>query len=237
VYFVALAPLHETGDLVSAIASAVGFRFYGGADPEQQLLSYFRDKRLLLVLDNFEHLLARAELGATLLGHAPQIKLLVTSREALKLQEEWLRPVEGMSFPAQGQAADPDSYSAVQLFVQRARQVRGDFSLAAEGAQVARICRLVAGMPLAVELAAAWVGLLSCAEIAAEIERSLDFLAASARNLPDRHRSIRAVFESTWERLDPAEQAELARLALFRGPFDRARRTPWPGRRCRSCWP
>ena len=223
--FVALAPLRAQDDLVTAIASAVGFQFYAGEDPRHQLLDYFRAKHLLLVLDNFEHLLAQAGLVADLLHAAPRLTILTTSREALKLQEEWVRPVEGMAFPvedARHHAAALDQYGALRLFETRARQARADFSLAEEWAGALRICRLVGGMPLAVELAAAWAAVLSCDAIADEIGRSLDFLTASARNVPDRHRSIRAVFESSWERLTPDEQASLRRMSIFRGGFDRA---------------
>ena len=125
-------------------------------------------------------------------------RLLVTSREALALQEEWRYPVQGLPYPAGDGAADlegPEDYAAVQLFAERARRVRRDFSLAEEGAAVARLCRLVEGLPLALELAAAWTSVLSCAEIAADLALGLDVLATRLRDVPERHRSMRAVFD------------------------------------------
>src|SRR5262249_33165015 len=111
-----------------------------------------------------------------------------------------------------------ETYAAVQLFVQRARQSEARFAPSAdEMADIGRICQLVQGMPLGLELAAPWIRTLSCREIAAEIEHSLDFLTTVLRNVPQRHRSLRAVFEQTWARLSQAEQAVLMQLSVFRG--------------------
>ncbi|MBN1966705.1 MAG: hypothetical protein JW910_18780, partial [Anaerolineae bacterium] len=175
----------------------------------------------LLVLDNFEHLLDGAEHLPDLLAAAPGLKLLVTSREALRLQEEWLRPLTGLRAPddtaGNGLSVGLESYSAVQLFVERARRVRGDFSLDEDRASVARICHLVGGMPLGIELAAAWLRTLPPAEIADAIAGGIDLLHTTLRNVPERHRSIRAVCDSTWERLSDAERQVFMRLAVFRG--------------------
>jgi predicted ATPase/DNA-binding CsgD family transcriptional regulator len=221
IYFVALQPLPSTGFLASAIADAVRIPLSGQTDPHAQLLHYLRDKHILLVLDNFEHLLNEAERLADLLSHAPRVKLLVTSREALNLQEEWLYPVQGLPFPGRRAADQLTDYSAVRLFVERAQRVRHDFSLASEHEGVVRICQLVEGMPLALELAAAWAKTLSCAAIAEEIERSLAFLATNLRNVPERHRSTRAVFDQTWQSLTEVERNAFKRLAVFRGGFGR----------------
>src|SRR5262249_46749904 len=119
-------------------------------------------------------------------------------------------------------SADLQDYSAVSLFVQQARRVNLGFAFNGESQQsINRICRLVGGMPLALELAAAWVRVLPCDEIALEIEHSLDILETSARNVEPRHRDIRAVFEPTWERLTDDEQAVFRKLAVFRGGFTR----------------
>jgi tetratricopeptide (TPR) repeat protein len=124
--------------------------------------------------------------------------------------------------PPADQAEGADEYSAVALFVQSARRAKAGFVLRAEERPaVARICRLVEGMPLAIELAAAWAHVLSCREIAQEIERNLDFLAASTRDLPERHRSMRAVFDHSWNLLSTEEQQVMCRLSLFRGGFVR----------------
>lgn len=223
VVFVALAPLAEPQFIVSAIANALTFTFASGADPKQQLLSYLRDKQLLLVLDNLEHLLAGVDLLSELLAYCAALKLLVTSRERLYLQGEWVFDLQGLPVPASGETEPLAAYSAVALFVASARRVQPGFSLDEEnGAAIARICRLVDGMPLGLELAAAWVHLLSCAEIAQEMEQSVDFLAVARRDAPDRHRSLRTVFDHSWRLLSAEEQQGLAALAIFRGGFTRA---------------
>lgn len=220
--FVPLAPVSAAEYLVPALADALHFKATRQGDPQSQLWSYLRRKHMLLVLDNFEHLLDGADLIGDLLSFAPQVNVLVTSRERLNLREEWLYEIHGLSFPQDGEMTSLEAYDAVALFVHSAQRIQPGFALdAATRPAVARICRLVDGMPLAVELAAAWLQVLSPQEIAEEIERSLDFLTASLRNLPPRHRSIRAVFESSWERLDPAQARVLSRLSIFRGRFTR----------------
>ena len=221
VYFVPLQPLDSPEFIVSAIADVLSFRFSSEGDPGGLLLQYLREKALLLVLDNFEHLLDGAELLTEILKATPDVKFLVTSKEVLNLQEEWRYPVRGLQYPETTSAEQPGTYSAVQLFLERARQVRGGLSLADEQAAVIRLCQLVEGMPLALELAAAWTKTLSVQEIAIEIQRSLDFLFTSLRNVPQRHQSIRAVFEQTWQRLSDEERRVFRALSVFKGGFHR----------------
>ncbi|MFN8469808.1 MAG: tetratricopeptide repeat protein [Caldilineaceae bacterium] len=225
-FFVALASIGEAVFIVPAIAEALQFTFFGATDPTEQLIAHLRDKKLLLLLDNFEHLLDGASLLATILHQAPEITVLTTSRTRLHLQEEWVYTVDGLPFPAVHDPsgalvqpeADLNSYAAIQLFLQRARQTKPGFVPAAEEmAAIGRICQLVAGVPLGVELAAPWIRTLSCREIAAEIELSLDFLTSPVRNLPERHRSLRVVLEQTWQLLPTAGQAVLQHLSVFRG--------------------
>lgn len=177
--FVALQSVKSADFLVSAIADALNVPLAGQSDPLVQLLHHLRDKELLLLLDNFEQLLGLGgrRLLLRLLQAAPQVKLLVTSREALNLQGEWLYPLAGLAVPTGQRPEDWQTYDAVRLFGERAGRVRPDFSLAAEAASVLRICQLVEGMPLAIELAAAWVKMMRCADIAAEIQHNLEFLA------------------------------------------------------------
>jgi len=221
VIHVSLAPVSSLGGTISAIAEAANCVFYTDVSPRQQLLDYLREKRMLLVLDNYEHLTAHVNLLAEILATAPAVKILVTSREALHLQQAWFHPVEGMSFPQEGDGDGEalEECDAVRLFLQCARRARPGFTLAAEGQAVARICRLVEGMPLAIELAAAWLKMLSCAQIAVEIERNLGFLAAQLVDVPERHRSMRAVFERSWQLLSEAERDTLKGLSVFRGDF------------------
>ena len=226
VHFVPLQPLYSPDYFVTTIAESVGLPIHQAGDPKQQLLNGLGNKRLLLVMDNFEHLLEGAGIVSDILARAPAVKVIATSREALNLQEEHLWPVSGMRFPkANGATADADrpleAYSAVKLFTQSAHRIRADFSLAEELAGVIRICQLVDGMPLGIELASAWVRVLSCDEIAREIERSLDFLETHVRNVPPRHRSMRAVLDHSWSLLTEAEREVLKRLSVFRGGFTR----------------
>lgn len=240
VYFIPLASLSSAQFLVSTIAASLDFSFYRGDSPRTQLLNYLRQKEMLLVLDNFEHLLAEggADLLVDVMQQAPQVKLLVTSQQRLNLQGEWGVEIEGLPVPdlaglrsaragapprpTEAARSSPEESSVVQLFVQSANRVRSGFSVTAENLpEVVQICRLVEGVPLGIELAAAWVRVLSCREIVCEIERSLDFLSTPHRDLPRRHQSLRAVYEYSWEFLSEWEQNALRKLTVFRGGFQR----------------
>ena len=141
------------------------------------IVSYLRRKEILLVFDNFEHILAGAALLSQILQQVPKVKMLLTSREQLRLQWEWVFEVQGLPVPEQVQPGMLENNSAIALFLQRARQVSRSISLTEEDAEaLVQICRLVDGLPLAIELAASWVRLMSPAEIAEELEQSLDLL-------------------------------------------------------------
>jgi predicted ATPase/DNA-binding SARP family transcriptional activator len=224
VYWIALAPVTSTDSVVPAIAAALDFSFYPreGETPKQQLLNYLCEKKMLLLLDNFEQLMDGADLITEILDCAPGLRLLVTSRERLNLQPEWVYQVRGLRYPREESVESLEEYDALQLFLRRARQV--DAGFAPSGSQIPgliRICQLVDGMPLGIELAAPWVKMLSCGEIAAEIERSLDFLATSMRDVPERHRSLWAVCEHSWALLTEKERRAFAALSVFRGGFGR----------------
>lgn len=221
VHFVALASVDSADLIVSAIASSVGFAFFGDESPLNQLLAYLREKQLLLVMDNFEHLTGGATILSNILENAANVKIIVTSRERLNLQGEWVHAVAGMHYPETPTETDLDSYSAVKLFEQGATRVQPDFSLKAHLPDVLRIIDLVGGTPLGVELATAWLRFLPPSEIADEIEKSFDFLESSLRNVPERQRSMRAVFEYSWELMTDDERAALARLSIFAGGFNR----------------
>jgi predicted ATPase len=222
VYFVPLAAINSARFLIAVIADAVGFAFQNTTriDPKTQLLNYFQGKNILLVIDNIEHLLQEAgiEFFSELLACAPQIKLLVTSREPVNFQDEWVYEVEGLPFPREGFTEG----TCLELFLQRARRANVGFSATTNDYPfILRICQLVDGNPLGIELAAAWVRTLSCEEITREIERGMDFLSLSTRDLPPRHRSMRAVFDHSWQLLKEEEQRVLLRLSAFRGGFRR----------------
>ncbi len=190
--------------------------------PKEKLMGFLAGKRLLLVLDNFEHVIEGAEGVSDLLTASPTVQIVVTSRERLQIREEQVVPISGLEFPEWEAPDAPGDYTAMELFLQSARRVQPDFALAnGDMVYLTRVCRLVGGMPLGLELAASWVNMLSLQEIAAEIQNCFDFLETDLRNLPDRHRSIRAVFNSSWNRLNEGEKQLFARLSIFRGTFGR----------------
>ncbi len=220
VYFVPLSPVGSPALMVSAIASALQVSFHGAEDTSSQIISYLAEKQMLLIMDNFEHLLEGANLLIAIVEAATDVKFLVTSRERLNIQEEWVLALEGLSFP-EGEANQPlEAYGAVQLFEQRARQVNASFSLSDNDEAVKTICQHLEGMPLGLELAASWLRVMSCQQIAVQMTGSFDFLTTPLRNVPERHRSLRAVFEHSWILLSAAEKDVLMRLSIFRGGFD-----------------
>ncbi len=218
VHFVPLQPVADAALLPIAITNAIGIQFFGADEPRIQLLNYLRERQTLLILDNFEHLTDGVDFVVEILN-APGVKLLVTSRTALNIQAEWRYAVGGLNIPENGN--EIENFDAVKLFAERARRVRHNFSLSDHPADVIRICQLTEGMPLALELAAGWLKALSCAEIANEIQRGLDFLAADLRDVPERHRSMAAAFSQSWHMLTDDEQKIFRRMSVFRGGFTR----------------
>lgn len=219
IFWVPLEHVDTSSLLLSALAQAVHYSFQGPVEPVKQLLEFLRHRRLLLVLDNVEQVTERSELLLQILQAAPGIKLLITSRERLNFQGEWLLEVRGLPYP---QTADPttwDSYPAIQLFVHCATAVVADFVPQTQSNAIVQICRLMEGLPLGIQLAAASVRLFNCQQIAAAIQRNLDFLSTTMRNLPLRHRSLRAIFDHSWLLLSASEQHAFQRLALFAGSF------------------
>lgn len=231
VWFVPLTDVREeVGDkshdaLATAIAVAIGIPLSGQDSPRAQLLRALRPKEALLILDGFEHLLPGAGLILALLTDAPKVVALVTSRERLNVQAERVVQVAGLPVPPDDDVKAMPSptaaagYDSVRLFLERAGM---PVASARDLAQVAQVCRLVEGLPLAIELAAAWAEHLPPDEIAANLRQGLDVLSATRQDIPERHRSIRAVLESSWHMLSEAEQHVLAQLAVFRGDFSRA---------------
>jgi len=172
--FVSLASISAPEFIVPAIADALGFTFAASMEPRSQLFNLLREKKLLLVLDNLEHLLDGVEVLDELLVRAPHLIMLATSREQLNLRAEWVFDVQGLPAPAQLSLDDLKSNSAVALFLQRAKQMDAKYAIAqSDLPAVTRICQLVDGLPLGLELAAAWVRMMPVDEIAREIEKSL----------------------------------------------------------------
>ena len=220
VWFVPLAGVGSPDLLVSSIAGAVGLTFSGSSPPQTQLGNFLREKELLLLLDNFEHLLKGAMLLEELLETAPKLKLLLTSRVALELRAESLFDVDGLSYPPSGTQDPLDSFDAVKLFNNRAERLSETFVAQGETLEaVAGLTRKVEGLPLALELAASWTRSLSVPQLLTELDKNLELLSGRLRDLPERHRSLRTVFDYSWQRLTAKEQEALAKLSIFQGGF------------------
>jgi len=247
VCFVDLAPLASAELLSTAILRQVHAP-RGAAEPDAYLLDYLTDKQILLVLDNYEHLLSGPEsdrrdgygLVTKLVTAAPDVKLLITSRSRLNVRAEWLAPLGGMQIPqdldcrddlnhplspqqaTEVVTADLEHCSATSLFLACVRRIRPDFQpTEADAPCIVRICQLLGGMPLAIELAAAWTRTLGLAEIERELASGLALLQSTARDAPPRHRSMTAAFDHSWRLLAPRQRSILRQLAVFRGGFTR----------------
>ena len=221
VYFVDLAPLADPALVASAIAGLVEVGETAGKPLVESLVEQLRDRSTLLVLDNFEQVLAAAPLLAELLAGCPALKLLVTSRAALRLSAEHEYPVPPLVLPDPKRLPDLEAlaqYEAVTLFIQRARAARPDFQVTSESAPaVAELCTRLDGLPLAIELAAARVKLLPPRALLARLGRRLDLLTGGARDLPARQRTLRSTIDWSYDLLEPGERTLFARLAVFVG--------------------
>ena len=225
VHIVPLESISDARLLPQAVAEALEVNASHSGAPLDPLVEYIGDKHMLLVLDNFEHLVAEATALSFLLERCPRLKLLVTSRERLNVDEEHVFQVGELPFPQSEDLTPGEAlhFESVQLFVQRAKRARPDFELTPETLSgVVRICKMVDGLPLGLELAAAWIHIMPPREIAVEIDKSFDFLETRVRNVPERHQSLRSAFEQSWRLLGRREQAVLRRLSVFKGGFRRA---------------
>lgn len=226
IVFIDLAAATSVAEMVQMVAATLNFE-PGGQDSDtssvvQQLGEYLRPRNCLLILDNLEQIDAVAGVVDHWLRHTAAARYLVTSRERLNLSEEHLVALSGLS-GSPTPSADPARYPAGQLFLARAKRVSSGFAARRdEWHALAEICRIVDGMPLALELAASWVDTITLDEIAIELQRDRRILGSDMVDLPARHRSLEAVWSATWARLDPALQLSFARLCVFEGGFTRA---------------
>ncbi len=222
IYFVALDALSEADQIPLALAQSLGIKVKD--DALAAVKTWIGHKRLLLVLDNFEHLMDGALMVSELLEVCANLSIVVTSRERLNLEEEFVLSLEGLPLPGTDrlELAALEYNDAVKLFVQRAKRARLEFALSVETLpHVLSICKFVAGSPLGIELAAVWLRSLSMADLAGDIAKILDGLESPSRNMLERHQSLRAVFEYSWNLLKPKEQTVLAKLSVFVGGFSR----------------
>jgi predicted ATPase/DNA-binding SARP family transcriptional activator/Tfp pilus assembly protein PilF len=223
IYFVPLGDLSDPSLVAPTIAKQVGVQ-EGGSQPLLEILkSRLHEKHLLLILDNFEHVLKAGPLIAELLAAAPRLKVLVTSRALLHLRGEWEYMVPPLQLPARTQVWSlqlVEQVEAVQLFVERAQAAQADFILTAENAlAVAQICHRLDGLPLAIELAAARIKLLPPSLLLTRLDSRLKLLTGGAQDLPTRQQTLRNTIDWSYSLLTEAEQTLFARLAVFVGGF------------------
>jgi predicted ATPase/DNA-binding CsgD family transcriptional regulator len=220
IYFVPLAAIAAPDQIVTTIAAILGFKFNNGEQPRQQLFNYLQQQQIMLIIDNFEHLLDSGELLIDMLHHAPKVKILVTSREKLNVVGEVVHFLSGLAVPVDNSLEAIMAADSVKLFIETAQ--RTGIEVNEQEIPIAgRICQLLGGMPLGILLAAAWVDTLSLAEIETELKTGLGILEADLRDVPARQHSIEAVFDYSWRRLTVEEQNGFARLSVFRGGFTR----------------
>jgi predicted ATPase/transcriptional regulator with XRE-family HTH domain len=221
VYFIPLAQLDDPAYITTTILDALMLQAPATQNSDAYLLNYLRDKEMLLVLDNFEHLLDSVGVIVNILRSALRVSLLITSRQPLNLRMEQIFDVQGMKCPPDITTQDFASNDAVRLFIQTARRATSEFALNDENkASVLNICRQVEGMPLAIEMAATWTRTRTCKEIEKDIKDCLDILASTMQDVPERHRSIRAAFDFSWRLLSEEEKRVFSALSVFRGGFD-----------------
>ncbi|MCD6283021.1 adenylate/guanylate cyclase domain-containing protein [bacterium] len=237
VFEVLLAPVGSHERIVSATADALGFQFYGKAEPQQQLIDYLREKQMLISFDNFEHVMEGKDLLSEILQHAPKVSLLVTSREPLRLKAEKVYRLEPLptgvgrahqpgkeaalvsaAYPGESEGRE-ELPEAVQLFLDRATLVKHDFALTAENfALVSEICAKLDGVPLSLELAAAWADSFTLGELLTEVEHQLE-LTAKMSDVPERQRSIRASLDWSYNLLSDEQRNVIRAVSTFKGGF------------------
>jgi predicted ATPase/DNA-binding CsgD family transcriptional regulator len=221
VSFVALAPLRDPDMVLPTIAYTLGIKESGSEPVTERLYTYLRDTHLLLVLDNFEHLMPAAPLVGELLTTCPQLKLLVTSREVLHLRAEQQFSVPPLAVPDRKHVAQVQSltkHPALDLFLQRARAVKHEFQLHESNTQaLAEICNRLDGLPLAIELAAARIAMFSPQALLALLDHRLQILTHGPTDLPERQQTLRQTIQWSYELLNPEEQCLFQRMSVFAG--------------------
>ena len=222
VFFVPLAPIHSSEFMVQAVAESIGLSLSTEEQPLVQLNNYLRNKEMLIVLDNFEHVMDCNSIVREILENAPKVTILATSREKLNVLGETVHNTQGLKFSEFKSLEHAENFEAVQLFIQSARQVASDYALKEDDLpHLTRILNMVQGVPLGILLSAAWLDMLPMNEIADEISNSFDFLETEMEGIPARQRSMRAVFEYSWNLLGDDDKELFKKLSVFRGGFNR----------------
>ena len=218
VYFIALADI-QANMLATTIAQALEINLINDTKTKSSLLNYLKNKKALLVLDNFEHILEAKTLISEILECSEQLKIVITTRVALNLKNEHIYDLRGLNYPVENDC-NLESYDAIKLFISGANRVAPALEFDNKTLQtVAKITELVEGMPLAIELASAWLRIISVEQLFLEIQKSLDMLASQQNNIVYRHRNVRAVFDYSWQRLEKKQQDILKQLSIFENGF------------------
>jgi len=222
VYYVSLSDIQNEIDIIPRIAEVVSFNFSDQGSPKSQLKKYLQTKKLLLILDNFEHLIEYANLIPDLLNSSPGLVIIITTRERLKLKEEWLLTLDGLSYPHKGVYSDNQkAFDAINLFEVCAQQVNRDFRITPlEKDSIVQICRLVEGNPLAIEIAASLTYTKSCLEIAEQLTNNYEVLSTNLQNVQPRQKSLLATMQYSWDLLAVEEKDALSQLSIFLEYFD-----------------
>lgn len=220
VWFVPVEGIQSTEQLVYSIGSTLGLHFDEMSSQRSQLISFLSPLETLVLLDGFEHMVPSTELLIDILQHAPDVKFMVTTRVRLEFQSACILELQGLEYPMDGVTAEAIRQPAVQLFISRAARAQPAFEAnTITLPEVIRICKLVEGHPLAIELAASGLRARTCQQIAQEIQSSLDSLQTLQQDMPLRHRSFRAALDHAWQVLQENEREVLARLSVFSGTF------------------
>lgn len=219
-YFIPLDTITSTDSIILQIAECLSLSISNTSHPRRQLLDYLRSKQMLLVIDNWEHVLDKAVLLVEMLNAAPDLHVMATSRERLQLMQEVVYPLDGLSIPRSEYIDDALQYDAVRLLEQRAQQIQHDWQLNEDNQTVVYdLCQLTLGMPLAIILAVGWLDTFPLDRIVHEIRTNLEFLKSNVQDISERHRSLYAVFDWTWNRLPADEQRVFMKLSVFRNGF------------------
>ncbi|MFL7839524.1 MAG: ATP-binding protein [Candidatus Promineifilaceae bacterium] len=220
VHFVSLADIESYAHIFTSIAAILDLPIQDECTLKDQILDYLCNKHMLLILDNFEQFTEEKALLAEMLANTTRLSILITSREVLNLHEEQIFPLSGLTLPISVDADELLQADAPRLFLQSARRQLPEFTLYENDFEpLSQICNLVEGLPLAIEMAAGWSNKISLGQIAIQLRRSLAFLQMEDGIIPDGHKSITAVFDTTWQQLDKQEQRAFMTLAVFRGGF------------------
>lgn len=219
--FIELDEENSTDLVLNTIAKAIGLTFYSGGNFKQQIYDFLREKAMLIVIDNVDQL-DEQQIINDILEAAPDVKLISTGYHRLGFYQEYILELEGLHYPDMLSDISEIDYPAIQMFEQCAQRHAPFFEAEDHLVSIIKICRLTGGLPLALELAASWISVLSCDSIAKEIEQSLGFLEADIKNLPARHKTVHAFLEISWTLLSSQQRHDLASLSIFRNGFERA---------------